>query len=115
MSNNLGVTFWTPLLLAAASAAFAIFWASTDGWGSTALVACLLTAVFIGFAYLLAKWSASSQATGGTGGNADALGDESEAIGGTGGRGLAGRGGAGGNAVAKGVGSKARGGRGGDA
>jgi hypothetical protein len=78
-------------------------------------IAGTLTAVFIAAAYLAAKRNANPQTRGGAGGSAEALGDQSDATGGAGGRGVSGNGGAGGNAVARGVGSRARGGRGGDA
>lgn len=111
----MGAKFWSPLFLSAASAAFTIFWGSLRGWDTTTLIAGILAAAFVLIAYVVARKGTASFPIGGPGGNAEALGDQSEAIGGPGGRGLSGQGGSGGDAVARGIGARARGGRGGDA
>ena len=114
MDRRLGVNFWSPLFLAVASAAFTVLWGSAKGWNLTTIVAGGLTLVFVTAAYIVARRDSPVHGVGGSGGNAKALGENSDAIGGTGGRGRSGIGGSGGDAVATGTGSRAKGGRGGD-
>lgn len=107
------ISFWVAVFISAAFLAFGSIKSLSDGisgWNGVVLGAGVLLLVL---AYFLT--GAVSSPRGGAGGLASSLGENSNAEGGAGGKGVGGLGGVGGDAVAEGKGSTAKGGRGGDA
>ncbi len=112
--RNITNTFTIPLILAVAflglAAAIAKFYVAPPHWLIPATVVSALA--LIAWAARLALRGSAGQG-GGRGGQAKAIGDNSDAAGGRGGNAGKTSGGDGGSATAKGRGSKARGGDGG--
>ena len=105
--------FWVDVLVGAAFLAFGTIKGFSSGFSVINAGAVTIGLVFLLLAYRISVGTTDSR--GGAGGIASALGDRSNAEGGTGGRGGKGIGGSGGDAVATGKNSTAKGGRGGDA
>jgi hypothetical protein len=115
MTSERNATIWIPVALCLAgvlmSLALAGYSTKIPNW---ALICGAITGVaLVGSAVRLAFQNGSIRHHGGAGGRADALGEDSRAVGGRGGDAGTGDGGDGGTAKAKGRGSFAKGGDGG--